>query len=118
MIYADYDYYQAEFDGTVIRSHDEFIACARLASAVLDDMTFGRVENLKEIPDRVKDAVCAGAEAVCKYRQRADSNVASESVGGWTRSYRTANAGESARSTAREEMLPYVDGTYLTYRGL
>ena len=59
--YVDYEYYAKAFLGTAI-PEPSFPALEKKAEAFLHRITFGRVKRLPEIPNEVKDAICAMAE--------------------------------------------------------
>ena len=59
--YVDYNYYSETYGGNKI-PQDSFDACEKRAEAVLHRISFDRVKRLPEIPDMVKDAICAMAE--------------------------------------------------------
>lgn len=81
MLYADYTYYTDTYKGKVIPMGD-YDRLALKASAYLDKLTRG---GIKETTEPVKMAACAVAEAWHINEQGGD--VASQSVGSWSRSY-------------------------------
>jgi len=133
MAYADYDYYRNEFYGNAIAEAD-FHGLAVRASALADYYTGGQARMATgDALTAVKNAVCALA-AVMRDEDRLNasafsadraSQVKSETVGGWSRSY-----GSSAASAAdlellarrrRDAVLLYLGGTGMLeaagYRG-
>lgn len=134
MIYADYDYYRNEYFGNSIKEAD-FQRLALHASQYIDYITRGRARaDIEE----VKMCCCALAEqeqtietaqALAKSSLAAGAadgaEVQSETVGSWSRSYRSG--GDSAQSAAQAEaagrsvMLDiarrYLANTGLLYRG-
>ena len=109
MTYAEYDFYQNEYFGTVIQS--DFPRYAQKASVFLDYCTLGRAKAHPEMWE-LKMACCALAEQykTIELSQQAAQNslqtavsadgaeVSSESVGSWSKSFRSA--GESAAGIA------------------
>jgi hypothetical protein len=87
MAYADYEFYATQFLGTAIAESD-FPQLALKASAVLDQLTFGRAVGNTEYPTQIKNAMCAIAEEL---QQQDLSNgadgIASESQGQYSVSY-------------------------------
>lgn len=134
MIYADYDYYRNEYFGNAVQELD-FQRLALHASQYIDYITRGRARSDIE---EVKMCCCALAEqqqtietaqALAKISLSAGAvdgaEVQSETVGSWSRSYRSG--GDSAQSAAQAEaaaksvMLDiarrYLANTGLLYRG-
>ena len=117
-VYADYEYYVTGFLGTAIAESD-FPALARKASAVLDQLTFGRAVDNTEYPTQIKDAMCAVAEEMHAIENSDGSEyVTSESEG----SYSVSFAQDAVES--RTDMQRYADaarvwlaGTYLMFAG-
>lgn len=109
MVYADFEFYTVEYLGQTIQEAD-FSRLALRASAYLDHCTGGRAKSRPDMPE-LKMACCALAEqyavieaANAAAQQAAASSmdsggeIQSESVGGWSRSYR------SGGSTAAEAL--------------
>lgn len=133
MVYADYSYYTAIYLGTVIDA-DDFPRMAVRASAFLDYCTQGRAKDCPDL-DALKMACCALAEDYQTIEQaKAVSNkglasaaasdsgeLQSQSVGGWSKTYRSAGdsaasaikAGESVRSQLYETARQYLGMTGL-----
>lgn len=134
MIYADYDYYCNEYFGNSIKEAD-FQRLALHASQYIDYITRGRARaDIEE----VKMCCCALAEQqqtieTAKELARASlsagaaggAEVQSETVGSWSRSYRST--GEIAQAVAEIEengktaqldiARRYLTNTGLLYRG-
>lgn len=135
MIYADYAFYMSVYMGSAINDTD-FPRLARRASAFLDYYTQGRAKENPNIRE-LKMACCAIAEqeqiieqaqmlAAKSLASGIDSDeVQSESVGSWSRSYRSggesASAAETAAANAQSSLASlarqYLSGTNLLYRG-
>lgn len=110
MIYADYDYYLNEYYGRSISAED-FPRLALRGSQYIDYITQGRAEANAGL-EAVKMCCCELAE---KYQTidaakllanksltsgtEGSMEVQSESVGGWSRSYRAG--GDSAQAAAQ-----------------
>lgn len=75
MEYADYAYYTDSYHGSAV-TEQEWPRLSIQASAYLDMITMGRIQRLKEIPDAVKNAVCAVVEI--KKAQQLQGNITSE----------------------------------------
>lgn len=95
MPYADFAFYREVFLGTAIAQAD-FPALAGKASAYVDYVTLGRARSAAgEAAEAVKLAVCALAEAMqdgqalSALSASTDRPLASETVGGYSRSYGT-----------------------------
>lgn len=129
MPYADFAYYTGTYLGTVL-SEQEFPACARKASILIDDLTFGRTGKLSAslIPDAVRDAACSAAEIYADYlakkkaalKATKSGTVKSESNDGFSVSYADYNAEQariSAESEMSEEITIYLANTGLMFRG-
>lgn len=110
MTYADYEFYQNEYFGTAIQA--DFPRYAQQASFFLDYCTLGRAKAHPELWE-LKMACCALAD---KYEELSisqsltrknlemalssdEAEVSSESVGSWSKSYRSA--GESASGISK-----------------
>lgn len=137
MAYADYDFYKITYLGTAIQEAD-FPRLSLRASAFLDYYTQGRAA-LNAGLDALKMACCAVAEqyqsieSAQALAQKAASDalaqeggeLQSQTVGGWSRTYRAA--GESASQAAAyassvqaglsSAANQYLAGTGLLYRG-
>lgn len=100
MIYADYEFYIITYGGNQIKEAD-WTRTAREASAYIDQLTFGRLQNHPErVTEEVQMAVCAVAEVVGRYQAAAAQSaagIASESVGGQSVSYRSSTEQASGK---------------------
>lgn len=109
MVYADYDFYTNEYFGRAI-SEADFPRLALRGSQYIDYITQGRAEVKADL-EAVKMCCCELAEkyqtieAAQELAQKSLSagsdglEVQSETVGSWSRSYRSG--GDSARSAAQ-----------------
>ena len=110
MVYADYDFYCNEYFGKAIPS-EEYQRLALRGSQYIDYITQGRAEARADL-EAVKMCCCALAEqyqtieAAQALAQKGlvagawdGGEVQSETVGSWSRSYRSG--GDSAQSAAQ-----------------
>lgn len=109
MVYADYDFYTNEYFGRAI-SEADFPRFALRGSQYIDYITQGRAEAKADL-EAVKMCCCELAEqyqTIDTAKELAQKNlsagsdgleVQSETVGSWSRSYRSG--GESAQSAAQ-----------------
>lgn len=68
--YVSFPFYVDEFQGTVIKTAEEWAAHARVADAFIDSQTMHRLRLLaqgEEVPREGAFAICAVAEESCKY---------------------------------------------------
>lgn len=137
MVYADYEYYTDTYLGTAIEE-ETFSRFALRASTFLDYYTQGRAAKNAEL-DALKMACCAIAEqyqmmdtaqkiakkSLAFTAESDGAEVSSESVGSWSKSYRSGGDSAAAAAAALKEsqaMLAdiakqYLAGTGLLYRG-
>lgn len=109
MTYADYDFYTSEYFGRAI-SEADFPRLALRGSQYIDYITQGRAEAKADL-DAVKMCCCELAEkyqTIEAAQELAQKSIAagsdgmevqSETVGSWSRSYRSG--GDSAQSAAQ-----------------
>ena len=117
--YADYAFYSGEYLGRVITSEKDFAYYALRASEIIDSKTFGRID---EITPAVKMACCAAAEELYSAetaRTKAASGISSESVDGYSVSYRAYNTEveKAAEKRVNAAIKRYLGGTGLMFRG-
>lgn len=118
MAYVDFNYYSNTFRGTDIKDENEFIKAEKKASLLVNLLTKHRVSVMKEIPDEVKDAVCAAAEIYGSEYGKVHAGVKSENTDGYSVTYTDAVAEDSAADKkAAEEIRKYLRFTGLLYRG-
>ena len=131
MAYADYEFYAVAFLGTAIAEAD-FPRLASRASDYLDYITLGKASST----EAVQKACCALAEQYQRIElaqelarktlsaavENAESGeLQSQSVGGWSKSYRSGgDSAASAASVVEEETkrLYTVAKQYLAHTGL
>lgn len=117
--YADYAFYTDEYLGRTITAEKDFAYFALRATEMIDSKTFGRIE---EITDAVKRACCAAADELYTAdtaRAKAMSGISSESVDGYSVSYRAYDAKCADESAKRvdDAVKRYLAHTGLMYRG-
>lgn len=132
MIYATYEFYLNDYRGTMILS--DFERFAQKASSFLDYCTLGRAKAHPDVQE-LKMACCALADqyqtielsnlAAQKSLQAALSTdgaeVSSESVGSWSKSFRSAGESASAVTNATKDAhaeLLTISREYLAHTGL
>ena len=125
MIYADYTYYVSEFRGTLIAEED-FDAAALRASLFLDYYTMNRAKQQPEL-EALKLACCALAEEyhtiITAARQQSqtmagDGEMQSQTVGGYSVTYRSRGEALSEASAQAQSRLAQVARQYLAHTGL
>lgn len=117
--YADYAFYTSEYLGRVITSEKDFDYYALRASEIIDSKTFGRID---EITTAVQLACCAAADELysdASAKAKAASGVSSESVDGYSVSYRAYNteAEKVAEKKVNAAIKRYLGSTGLMFRG-
>ncbi len=117
--YADYAFYSGEYLGRVITSEKDFAYYALRASEIIDSKTFGRID---EITPAVKMACCAAADELysdASAKAKAAGGISSESVDGYSVSYRAydAEAEKAAEKRVNAAIKRYLGGTGLMFRG-
>ena len=126
MIYADYAYYTGTYYGNMI-PEDDFTRCAARASDYIDRLSLDRAAAYVEAhpeDEKVKKACCAAAEQYFMIgNARAnmaseDGEIASESVGSHSVTYRSAAESEAnLEAVLRKAVTSYLATTGLLYRG-
>lgn len=111
MSYADFDFYSNEYYGRAVNAED-FPRLAARASAFLDYCTMNRAKSYQDLPE-LKMACCALADqylaietaqyaaqkSLSASAETTGAEVSSETVGSWSKSYRSG--GESASSALK-----------------
>lgn len=122
MIYADFDYYCSTYYGKQIQDPEEYEKFATQAAFELDYFTLGKASKNADM-EAVKMASCAVAEQF-KILDTAELNaasgeIASESVGSHSRTYRSAaEISASVRGQIKAVIERYLATTGLLYRGV
>lgn len=134
MVYADFEYYTNVYFGTSIEEAD-FPRLALRASSYIDWATMGRASKHAQL-DAVKLACCALAEDYqiieaakalanknlsAAMSSEAGGEIQSETVGGWSRSFRSGGDSAAAAvkaSASSKEFLAETAKQYLAGTGL
>lgn len=117
--YADYAFYTDKYLGRIIPNENDFAYYALRASEIIDNKTFGRIN---EITPAVQLACCAAADELysdASAKAKAASGVSSESVDGYSVSYRAYNteAEKVAEKKVNAAIKRYLGSTGLMFRG-
>lgn len=114
MIYADYTYYISIYGGNKV-SESDFMRLARMASAYIDAVTFGKAENASDakIEGKIKDACCAVCDVIAQ--EENGGEIASASNDGYSESY--VASGKSAEQKRYEAAAVFLLPTGLLYAG-
>ena len=137
MIYADYEYYTNAYLGQIISEFD-FPRLSLRASAYLDYCTLGRASRNADL-GALKMACCALAEqyqmietaqqaankSISAALETGGGEVQSETVGSWSRSFRSGGdtaktvltAAQTGQASLSSVAAQYLTGTGLLYRG-
>lgn len=107
--YVDYSYYIATYKGTL--SEDDFHREVVRATAYVNQVTMGRISSaiFEKYADEIKMATCAACEVY--HAAEKGGEIASESVGSWSRTYSTT-------STTTQQKLQEAVETFLMMTGL
>lgn len=111
--YADYTFYTETYCGSAIPEKDWTYASSR-ASALIDQMTGGRIPYLESVPDAIKNACCAVADQLWQDEQQGDK--ASETVGSHSISYQNRDASQKKKRYYDAAKL-YLMNSGLLYKG-
>ena len=114
--YADYAYYTKNYLGTEITA-EKFGPNMLAASALIDQVTFGRIHRLDTVPECVKRAACAAAECLYQNEVRAEREITSESNDGYSVTYSTGGTQKDATANAVAKIRSFLASTGLLYRG-
>ena len=117
--YADYAFYTDKYLGRIIPNENDFAYYALRASEIIDSKTFGRIN---EITPAVQLACCAAADELysdASAKAKAAGGVSSESVDGYSVSYRAydTEAEKAAEKRVNVAIKRYLGGTGLMFRG-
>ena len=117
--YADYAFYTDKYLGRIIPNENDFAYYALRASEIIDSKTFGRIN---EITPAVQLACCAAADELysdASAKAKAAGGISSESVDGYSVSYRAYNteAEKAAEKRVNAAIKRYLGSTGLMFRG-
>lgn len=87
------------------------------ASALIDRLTFGRIQRLDVVPESVKIAACAAAECLYQNEVRATREIMSENNDGYSVTYATGGTQKDATANAVAKIRSFLAPTGLLYRG-
>lgn len=114
--YVDYNFYEECYHGDVI--NDSAFDKAELeAEAFIDEITFGRIQKLGEIPISVKFAVCSVLDVFANYSENKKNNLSSESNDGYSVTYSQAVTDSECRAEMLSRARRWLANTGLLYRG-
>lgn len=120
MAYADYTFYSTYYFGTAI-AETEFPRLALRASAIIDEITFGRAETETDANKiiKIKQATCAVAEELQKQdlTDGADG-ITSESQGQYSVSFgANSSRAQSSKTRLKKAARVWLANTFLMYAG-
>ena len=124
MIYADENFYKEKYLlGRKPVISTGFLFYARQASQIIDQYTFGRLENVGEanIPEGVKMCCCELAEVVLQSeKQKNDSGgKTSEKIGTYSVTFGSASESSNAAANERRSIvMKWLAQTGLCYQGV
>lgn len=122
-LYADEQYYREEYlcDSQAKIPGGEFNRLARLASAEIRLRTYGRVEEMAEVPDEVKMCCCEVTEKLYSRESARDENglvLQSYNTDGDSGSYKTDDVSdESIQRSVDRIVQKWLINTGLLYCG-
>ena len=118
-MYATYSYYKNQFFGGKLEAED-FYRYAKRACAEIDHVTFGRCKKMseQEIPDEVRDAVCAIVDLLYRFESARGAEIASESNDGVSVSYRDISDKRKQEQEIRQTLRTFLAPTGLMFRGV
>lgn len=114
--YVDFSYYKNTYHGSQIKE-EEFGNAECEAEAYVNAVTFGRIRKLSDIPDCVKNAVCAAAEEMHIYLERKKSPVKSESNDGYSVTYADVVSDSECTRNMNRRVKMHLANTGLAYKG-
>lgn len=116
--YVDFSYYQDSYLGKEITEETEFNRLVKRVTPTLDLITFGRVRKLEEIPECVKEAMCAMCESYAGLEvSGADRKVTSENNDGFSQSFKEYDE-TSIRTQVIQAGKAYLMMSGLLYKGV
>ena len=117
-MYATYSYYKDKYFGKL--EADDFYANEKRACAEIDHVTFGRCKKMseQEIPDEVRDAVCAVVDLLYRFESARGAEIASESNDGVSVSYRDISDKRKQEQEIRQTLRTFLAPTGLMFRGV
>ena len=119
--YADLEFYLNTYKPPCPMSASDFTFWANQASAIIKSRTFGNIDKACEIPEEVSMCCCEIAELLFDNdkRKKETGGVSSESVGGWSKSYESAESAEkSLNSSVSKAIRKWLSDTGILYSGV
>lgn len=121
IVYCTFDFYQNDYHGTIVTNDGDFRRHLIHATAMVDQMTFGRLKmeafaSVEDVPVEVKYAVCAAVERHAQAEQHDGHTVASETTSKHSVTY--ADAASSVKAEMYRSAMQFLSGTKWVYRGL
>ena len=117
MAYADFTFYSTQYLGTAI-SESAFPQLALRASAVIDQITFGRAASDTENTTAIKNAMCAVAEAIQTLDTEGNASfISSETVGSHSVTYSSAAVQRTENETYAFAANLWLANTGLMFAG-
>ena len=114
--YVDYNFYIECYHGDEI-SDAAFERSELEAEAFIDEITFGRIQSLEEIPISVKFAVCSVLDVFANYSETKKNNISSESNDGYSVTYLKSATDSECRAEMMSRARRWLVNTGLLYRG-
>lgn len=130
--YCDYNYYTNVYKGKEVPDETEFIKISIEASIKIRERTFERADNTSgKSNEAIKLCTCFLIDKIKEYNElntisKKQSNVKSESLGKWSKTFENKSSKELNNELLQEEkkiILQYLanyednNGTPLLYRG-
>lgn len=115
MPYADFEEYQTIYTGTLFKSKEQFVPCAKRASDYMDAITFGRLESgvPEEFSEKVKKCCCALAENLFYYDAKMQPDAA---VSGGAKQSETNSRYSVTYSNPLDSLSTLTGGSFETYQ--
>lgn len=119
-MYADFKYYTSSFSGTLI-PEGAFPQISKKVSRYLDYITMNRID---EVTDKIKNAVCAGAEALYELHKSYENipkGIKSENTDGYSVTYSEFDINQfikQEKSVMYNAFVQELSGTGLLYQGV
>ena len=122
-MFADYGFYQIEYNGTAIGSASSYSYYGGLAAEYIEQATFGRANSANgDTLKKIKKCECRLADILAANHENSnekDREVKSESVGGWNRTFVENKRSDEALATKiRETLRLYLGLTGFLYCGI
>lgn len=114
-----YSFYISAYGGRLIPDEEAFGSVFHKARAVVDRLAVNREPlQYETVKEKYNMAVCAAAESIYQSVKSISDNVASESVGNHSVTYKTAKSESEYTADAVKNAKLFLSGTGLMYGGL